>query len=66
MLEEPEVVGVESIAGQTMTIRTVAKCAPNQNYAVQRELRERIKDALDAAGVKAPPGIPFGGLGGPR
>ncbi len=66
LLEEPEVVGVESIAGQTMTIRTVAKCAPNQNYAVQRELRERIKDALDAAGVKAPPGIPFGGLGGPR
>ena len=67
LLEEPEVVGVESISGQTMTIRTVAKCAPNQNFAVQRELRERIKAALDAAGVKAPPVAPFGGsVGGAR
>jgi moderate conductance mechanosensitive channel len=38
-----------------MTIRTFAKCAPNQNFAVQRELRERIKSALDAAGVAPPP-----------
>jgi small conductance mechanosensitive channel len=67
LLEEPDVVGVESISGQTMTIRTVAKCAPNQNFAVQRELRERIKTALDAAGVKAPPVAPFGGpVGGAR
>ena len=67
LLEEPNVVGVESISGQTMTIRTVAKCAPNQNFAVQRELRERIKAALDAAGVKAPPVAPFGGsVGGAR
>ena len=67
LLEEPDVVGVESISGQTMTIRTVAKCAPNQNFAVQRELRERIKAALDAAGVKAPPVAPFGGpVGGAR
>ena len=32
----------------------------------QRELRERLKAALDAADVKAPPIGPFGGpLGGP-
>ena len=43
------------------------KDAPNQNFAVQRELRERIKAALDAAGVKAPPVAPFGGsVGGAR
>lgn len=60
--EAPKVLGVESISGATMTIRTVAQCAPGENFAVQRELRERIKDALDAAGVKAPP---LGAFGGP-
>jgi small conductance mechanosensitive channel len=55
LLERPDVVGVESITGTTMTIRTFAKCAPNQHFAVQRELRERIKAALDEAGVAPPP-----------
>ncbi|HRA44898.1 MAG TPA: mechanosensitive ion channel family protein [Phycicoccus sp.] len=63
LLDEPDVVGVESISGAAMTIRTVAKCAPNENFAVQRELRERIKTALDAAGVKAPAPMSFGGPG---
>lgn len=60
LLEEPKVVGVESIVGATMTIRTIAKCAPNQHFAVQRELRERIKDVLDEAGVHPPPPPPIG------
>ena len=65
LTEEPKVLGVETISGSTMTIRTIAQCAPGENFAVQRELRERIKNALDAAGVKAPPMAPFGGpLGG--
>ncbi|WP_392545056.1 mechanosensitive ion channel family protein [Oryzobacter telluris] len=59
--EEPKVLGVESISGATMTIRTIAQCSPGENFAVQRELRERIKNALDAADVKAPPLGPFGG-----
>ena len=58
--------GIESISGATMTIRTIAQCVPGENFAVQREMRERIKSALDAAGVKAPPLSPFGGpVGGP-
>jgi small conductance mechanosensitive channel len=66
LVEEPEVLGVESISGATMTIRTVAQCVPGENFAVQREMRERIKSALDAAGVQAPPLTPFGGpVGGP-
>ncbi|MGA8046604.1 MAG: mechanosensitive ion channel family protein [Dermatophilaceae bacterium] len=55
LLEEPTVVGVESIVGTTMTIRTIAKCAANEHFGVQRELRERIKSALDEAGVQPPP-----------
>ena len=53
--------GVESIVGMTMTIRTIAQCVPGENFAVQREMRERLKAALDAADVKAPPLGPFGG-----
>ena len=65
-IEEPQVLGVESIVGMTMTIRTIAQCVPGENFAVQREMRERLKAALDAADVKAPPLGPFGGpVGGP-
>ena len=65
-VEEPQVLGVESIAGNTMTIRTIADCVPGENFSVQREMRERLKVALDAADVKAPPVGPFGGpVGGP-
>ena len=60
-VEAPKVLGVESIVGMTMTIRTVAQCVPGENFAVQREMRERLKAALDTAGVKAPPLGPFGG-----
>ncbi|HSO65166.1 MAG TPA: mechanosensitive ion channel family protein [Ornithinibacter sp.] len=66
LVGQPEVLGVESITGSTIVIRTVAQCVPGENFAVQRELRERIKNALDAAGVKAPPLSPFvGPVGGP-
>jgi moderate conductance mechanosensitive channel len=60
-VEEPQVLGVESIVGMTMTIRTVAQCVPGEQFSVQREMRERLKAALDAAEVKAPPLGPFGG-----
>lgn len=55
LIADPDVVGVESIVGPVMTIRTLAKCAANQHWSVQRELRERLKTALDAAGIAPPP-----------
>ncbi len=60
LLEDPVVVGIESMTATTVTIRTTAKCLPGANFGVQRELRERIKNALDAAGVKPPPPPAFG------
>jgi moderate conductance mechanosensitive channel len=65
LIETPAVVGIEQITGTTMTVRVMAKCVPNQNLAVQREIRKRAKAALDAAGVKAPIAFPpyGGGLG---
>lgn len=64
LVEPPTVLGVESIVGMTMTIRTVAQCVPGEQFAVQRELRERLKNALDTAGIQGPPLAPFGGPGG--
>ncbi|AKU17392.1 mechanosensitive ion channel family protein [Luteipulveratus mongoliensis] len=61
LLEVPEVAGVESVAGGVMTIRIIAKCAPNENFSVSRELRERSKVALDRAGVRGPGFAAYGG-----
>lgn len=58
LLEQPEVVGVESIANGAITIRVLAKTVSQEHFAVQREMRERIKTALDAAGVRMPPVLP--------
>lgn len=54
LLEDPVVLGVESLSGTAMTLRIMAKCAPNQHWGVQREIREHSKRALVAAGVKGP------------
>ncbi|MEO6020431.1 MAG: mechanosensitive ion channel family protein [Knoellia sp.] len=65
LLATPTVAGIESITGATMTLRVLAEASPGDKVAIQRELRQRIKSALDAAGVKAPPMNPFaGGMGG--
>ena len=45
LIEPPTVLGVESIIGTTMTVRTVITCAPGEQFAVQRELRERLENA---------------------
>lgn len=60
LLDPPSVVGVESMSGTAIVIRTTARCLPGENFGVQRSLRERLKVALDAAGVKAPPALPYG------
>jgi moderate conductance mechanosensitive channel len=62
LVELPMVAGVEQITGTTITVRVIAKCLPNENLPVQREIRERVKAAFDAAGVKAPITFPpYGG-----
>jgi small-conductance mechanosensitive channel len=53
MLEEPEVWGAQGLSGKEVTMRLVAKTAPMRQLEVARELRARVKAALDAAGVQA-------------
>lgn len=54
LLEDPLVAGVESVTGNSVTIRVIVKCTPNDHFGVQRELRERIKEAFDREGIRVP------------
>jgi small conductance mechanosensitive channel len=67
ILAPPEVWGVETFTLDTVTIRLVVKTAPHEQWRVARELRSRIKAALDAAGIASSPGAPpAGGEAGPN
>ncbi len=57
--------GVESVTGDAVFIRVFAKAAPDQQMSAARAVREELKAAFDAAGVKVPvlarsvvPGMP--------
>ena len=54
LLELPLVAGIESVAGDAVIVRVTARCAPQENLAVARELRERLKTVFDEAGVRVP------------
>ncbi|WP_240322784.1 mechanosensitive ion channel family protein [Austwickia chelonae] len=58
LLEQPRVVGVEAVSGGTMSIRILAKCAPNEHWGVQREIRERGLTACAREGIRGPAIIP--------
>lgn len=49
---KPMVVGVESLDGAYVVIRIQARTAPQKDFEVARELRVRLKSALDAAEVQ--------------
>jgi small conductance mechanosensitive channel len=54
ILGEPEVWGVEDLGTDSVRIRLVLKTAPHDRLKVTRELRARIKGALDEAGIEIP------------
>ncbi len=54
ILEEPEVWGIERWDPDGVVVRIVVKTAPQQQWSVARELRERIKDRFDLEGVEIP------------
>ncbi|MGW6529466.1 mechanosensitive ion channel family protein [Streptomyces venezuelae] len=54
LLEDPSVWGVQSLEPDGVVVRVAVKTAPLQQWAVTRELRRRVKEALDAAGIDIP------------
>jgi moderate conductance mechanosensitive channel len=68
LLWEPvEVLGLESVSMETMVIKVIAKAQPGKALAVERELRLRIKLALDSAGIEQvdEPGLTLRKITGP-
>jgi moderate conductance mechanosensitive channel len=54
LLEKPTVAGVNAVTATTMSIRMMAKTAPNQHWGLQRVLLERSLTSLGKAGVRSP------------
>lgn len=54
LLEEPSVVGVDSMAGGTMIMKIALKTTPNQQWGVMRAVRQRSQQALTEAGIRGP------------
>lgn len=54
VLEPPQVLGVEMLGADGITLRMVVKTAPGSQWALQRALREGFKTALDDAGIEIP------------
>jgi moderate conductance mechanosensitive channel len=51
LLDPPSVTGIEKLSGGAVTLRTIARVDPYRRDDVARDLRRRIKVALDEAGV---------------
>ncbi|HTU75961.1 MAG TPA: mechanosensitive ion channel family protein [Trebonia sp.] len=61
MLEKPEVWGAQDVSSSEVTMRLVARTAPLRQWETERELRARVKAALDAAGIFPAPAPDSGG-----
>ena len=54
MIEQPEIWGIESISAEATVVRLVVKTRAGAKEDVARELRGRMKAALDAMGLRLP------------
>ncbi len=54
IIEAPEVWGVERLDADGILIRLVVKTDPAEQFVVERELRIRIKEALEEASIEIP------------
>ena len=54
IIEKPEIWGLESISAEALVIRLVMKTRTADQWDVARELRFRLKRALDESGVNLP------------
>ncbi len=54
VLEEPQILGVESFGASAIAIRLVLKVEPAEQFAVAREVRGRLKRAFDEKGIEIP------------
>ena len=54
LMERPEVWGIQALGASGIAIRLAVKTEPSMQWATERELRLRVKEALDEAGIEIP------------
>jgi small conductance mechanosensitive channel len=54
IIEEPEITGVEMLAADSVNLRVLIKTRPMEQWAVAREMRQRIKSRFDHEGIEIP------------
>ena len=54
ILDEPDVLGIESMSSDGVVIRVVVRTRPQEEDRVERAMRARIKAALEDAGIAVP------------
>jgi small conductance mechanosensitive channel len=54
VLEPPTVLGVEALAADGISIRLTVKVSPGSQWALQRAIRQHVKQVFDAAAVEIP------------
>ncbi|GAB3409157.1 mechanosensitive ion channel family protein [Flindersiella endophytica] len=64
-IDPPSSLGIQQVTSTAVTIRMLGKCVANQQFGVERELRQRIKTVFDQEEVKVPPPTWNGGQGTP-
>lgn len=53
-MDPPAYAGLEEVRGDAVVVRVMAKVVPDQQFIAARLLRERVKSALDNAGLHIP------------
>lgn len=54
IVEGPNVLGVQGLGSSDVIIRIISKTHNGEQWAVERELRQALKEALDANGIEIP------------
>lgn len=54
VVDGPNVIGVQALGESDVTLRVIAKARNGEQWAVERELRKAIKEALDANSIEIP------------
>lgn len=54
LMDQPSVWGIQSLGASGIAVRLAVKTEPSMQWGVERELRLRLKEAFDQAGIEIP------------
>ena len=54
LMDQPSVWGIQSLGASGIAVRLAVKTEPSMQWGVERELRIRLKEAFDEAGIEIP------------